>query len=615
MRSVYKNLVSFEQAVNSAMESIHQIEGSEKINLYHSVGRILASNVYAPRNNPPFNRATMDGYAVRSEDVKDAAQDRPVTLKITGESFIGEPRKSLSGKGNCFKISTGAIVPSGSDAVVKVESTTEREGQVDIFECVGPTENIAESGSDICSSELLLASGKELETHDIAVLASLGISEITVRRRLKVEVISTGNELISYDESYSEGRINDANGVVVSSELNTFQCVEARYSGIVKDNYDSIRAAIGDAVDKSDVVILSGGSSAGESDLVYKIIEEFDPGIVFHGVLVKPGLPTVLGKKGSKVIIGLPGFPVSALMIFRTIFLIPILRAAGSRRVPAKKTGKLGVNLRLDMGRQNLVPVSVSSREGLRIYPVTGLSGSITRFTSTSGFVSMPGNTKFLDAGESVEFISWANEISQGDNEFSGIFINEISDRYTKENNHWEYRRMLPRDSLKSLSNGDSDLAVFLATSDTDLKEYIRKEMGSDRYVLFQGKTTKLVVASKSKLPTTMPVESYVNPETRLSGPSLRFLKNVVSDRNILRNMIGSISTMITSYIALGLVEAAEEVANGSSGYCITSIDHSENRGLNSVEICDIIPVFVSVPEKMEKIEEFLELGNLERLA
>lgn len=614
MKSVYKKLVSFKTAVDTALREAETIIETEKCGLFEAVGRILAENIYAPRNNPPFNRSTMDGYAVHYSSVADASQDNPALLKIAGESFIGEARKEMTGEGICFKISTGAIVPSGADAVVKVENTNEREGTVEIFESVGPAENIAESGSDISADELLLAKGKELETHDIAVLASLGISEVEVTRKLRVQVISTGNELIGYDQPYAEGRINDANGVVVTSELNSFQCIEAVYSGIVVDDYKAIRNAIDDAMEANDVVILSGGSSAGESDLVYRIIEELTPGMIFHGVLVKPGLPTVFGKNGKKILIGLPGFPVSALMIFRSIFLTPLLRSAGSNRVPSSRKGKLGTNLKLEVGRQNLIPVSMSSRDDPRIYPVTGLSGSITRFTSTSGFISVSGNTKFLEAGTTVEVTGWNNEIQRGLKTFSGIFLKGISDRYLSDNGHWEYSRMLPRESLKSLINSDSDFTTFLALSGTDIRSYVSREVGDADCNIYGGDGVSLVIASTNRVEDSAGdlLEKMVN--LSITGPSLRMLKNIVNSSDSLKHLIQSIESRLTHYSATDLRTAAENTSQGKFKFCLTTSENAALHGLNAVEICEVKPVFVVPGKTGDSVAGFLDLSVLEQL-
>lgn len=614
MKSVYKNLVSFESAVDTALREFEPITETEICNLFDSVGRILAENVYAPRNNPPFNRATMDGFAVHHDSIRTASEDSPVRLHITGDSFIGESRKELKGAKNCFRISTGAIVPTGADAVVKVENTSEVEGFVEIYESVTQAENIAESGSDISTNELLLAKGKELETHDIAVLASLGIPEVEVLRRLNIQVISTGNELIGYDHPYSEGKINDANGVVVASELSSFQCMNAKYSGIVKDEYDLIRNSIDSALRDNDVVILSGGSSAGESDLVYRIIEEFNPGMIFHGVLVKPGLPTVFGKSGNKLLIGLPGFPVSALMIFRSIFLIPLLRSAGSSRIPSLRTGKLAVNLRLEMGRQNLIPVSMSSKDVPKIYPVTGLSGSITRFVSTSGFISVPGNTKFIEEGNKVDVVTWNNEIQRGIKMFSGIFHRGISDLYLSGKSSWEYARMLPRDSLKSLANGDTDISVFLATSDTDLKKYVSDEVGQHEFIIYGGNKIMLSIGTSDKNDDATEFLKSYEVRNSFTGPSLRMLKNIVNGSEKLKHAISGIEASLTSYSATDLRNAAESTSKGDYDICITTEEFAAENGLNSYSICEIRPVYVFLKDNGEKASDFLNINSLNKL-
>lgn len=601
MKTVYKKLVGFQDAVDMALSEIRADLGTEKIDISSAEGRILSRAVFAPRNNPPFNRATMDGYAVRSENIRNASPDSPVELEISGESFIGEAHKYLVGDGNCFRISTGAIVPVGSDSVVKVESTEEFNDRARIFESTSPSDNIAEFGSDVVAGEMLIAAGKEIETNDIAVLASLGIHSIEVFRKLKINVISTGNELISYREENREGQINDANGVVLTSELNSYGCIEASYSGIVKDQYDSISSRINEMLESNDIVILSGGSSAGESDLVYRIIEEFDPGLRFHGVLVKPGLPTVLGKKGSKTVIGLPGFPVSALMIFRSIFFVPILRAARSSRVPEKIRGKLGTTLRLEMGKQNLVPVSVSDRTIANVYPVTGLSGSISRFTSTAGFLSLPGNSKFLEASSDVDVILWGSKNRRKDTVFSGIFLNFSGNVFREDRTDFEFHRMLPRDSLQSLSNGDSDFSVFYCDKGFDVKKYVLEETGKDDLEVFIGPNLELnMTHSTTKTETTGTYESGKANEL-YAGPSLRLLRNIVGGGSELRKAIGFLQERLPDYFPGNL-----GVADGSGV--------KKSAGTESIPLTAATLVFVVPKDSSQVFEEFVHTHMLKKI-
>lgn len=593
MKSVYKKLVSFQDAVRLAFGNVEPVEGRESIDIRDSAGRILARNVYAPRDNPPFNRSTMDGFAVRSGDVQSASPESPTALELTGESFIGEPGKRLSGEGSCFRISTGAIVPAGADAVVKVENTEIDGNRVSIMEPVGSSENIAASGSDISGSELLLLSGKAIETNDIAVLASLGIHRVEVYRKLRVAVISTGNELISYSTEYSEGRINDANGVVVTSEINSFPTMEATYLGILRDDYATIKDAMESAVREHDVVILSGGSSAGESDLVYRIIEEMSPGLVFHGVLVKPGLPTVLGRSGKKCVIGLPGFPVSALMIFRSIFLNPLIGSSRSDMQPARRKAVLGTRLKLEMGKQNLIPIRTTGREGSRIYPVTGLSGSISRFTATSGFISVPGDTKYLEAGDEVDVILWASSSREARRMIGGTVINRFGQAFPEGLSDTGFSRMLPRESLKALENRDLDLAaMWVAPDAVSSGGLVSGSLGEELEVI-AGHETELVLASRLELESVNDVLTRVEAGEILCGPAYRFLSGIFGSSGILAGLCTFINSHLSSYTSTGSDDPAGVLEKTEAIAIICSRNQAERAGLHYVPVSAISPVYV----------------------
>lgn len=611
MKSVYKNLVTFPDAVGKAFANIKRAGGDEIVDVKDSTGRILSENVFSPRNNPPFHRATMDGYAVRSGELVDADEDRPAKITVSGESYIGEPRKQLPEENSCFRISTGAIVPAGADAVVKVESTTEKDDRVSIRQSVKPGENIAESGSDVASSELLMLAGKEIETSDIAVLASLGISTVKVLRKLRIRVLSTGNELIHYSEPYQEGRINDANGIALVSELNSYATFEAIYSGIVRDNYSEMVDRVEKEINDCDVLILSGGSSAGESDLVYRIIEEMQPGLIFHGVLVKPGLPTVLGRSGEKVVIGLPGFPVSALMVFRSIFLVPLLRASGSRRTPSVVNGVLGTKLRLDLGRQNLVPVRVSDREGSRIYPVTGLSGSISRFTGTSGFVSVEGNTRYVEAGTSLPVTEWTSRPEPRESVLSGMFFEDVHSPLREFSEETEFLRMLPRDSIRSLVNGDADVSAFLVTVDMLPLKQRMGEIAGDEFSVLTGTPADIVLASRRKIGDMEEASSLVNNGVSLAGPSLRFLSNVVTGNESLTRICSLISKWISSYSSSSFAVSLNALVNGDAEMAITTMERALERGLETLKIASIVPVYVYSRKSGEGLEKLLKKGGL----
>ena len=614
MKSVYKKLVSFGKAVQLARETIKPLDETENIPITESSGRILSQSVFAPRNNPPFNRSTMDGYAVRSRDIADINETDPAILKITGESFIGQPRKEMACEGCCFRISTGAIIPSGADAVVRVEDTEETgDEKVRIFVSVSSGTNIAESGSDISGQELLTLAGKVVDTNDIAVFASLGIPEVEVYRKLKITVISTGNELIAYNGKYREGSINDANGIALCNELNNYSFIDTVYAGIVPDDYNQIKEKIDENLTKADIVILSGGSSAGESDLVYRIIDEMSPGMIFHGVLVKPGLPTVLGQSGNKVVIGLPGFPVSSMMIFRSIFLQAILSAGGLNRQPASLRGVLAVNLKLEMGRQNLIPVSVAPGEPSRIYPVTGLSGSISRFMSTSGFISLEGDTKFLEAGTETDVILWEQNLEDRRPVISGIVLRtEAESDVTEHLSSFRYQRMNPRESLKSLKNRDSSISSFFFTEGFSVREYVKTEFGNDEFFIYEGHRMEVGILSTFSMKTMDEVFESIQKGVKITGPAIRFLENIVSDNKVLHRLLQEIRENLSSYLPSGLKYDSSHELEDKNILRICCGIPEDLEGKSWIRAFDIIPVFVTekkgTVENLPHLNEFLKL-------
>ena len=614
MKSVYKKLVSFQDAIRLAKETIKPVVGTEKISITAGSGRILANSVFAPRDNPPFNRSTMDGYAARSQDLAGSSEAEPVLLDVVGESFIGQPRIRMEGEKCCFRISTGAIIPVGADAVARVEDTEDLgNGKVRIFDAVPKGGNIAEAGSDISSQELLSLPGKEIDTNDIAVMASLGISEIEVFRKLKISVISTGNELISHDQPYREGSISDANGIALCNELNQFKFINATYAGIVKDNYDEIKNSIEENLAASDIVILSGGSSAGESDLVYRIIDEMVPGMVFHGVLVKPGLPTVLGRSGEKAVIGLPGFPVSSLMIFRSIFLEAIISAGKLDRKPATLKGTLAVNLRLEMGKQNLVPVTISQGTRPRVYPVTGLSGSISRFISTAGFISLEGNTKFLDAGTEVDVIRWSHAFDDRRPAISGSMYRGVPlGGQSQFMPNLRFYRMGTRDSLKSLKNGDSVVSTFLFTEGYKIGDYLEKELGSGKYYLFSGKALEVGVECRESFRSLDEALTAIANGATLSGPAIRFLENIVSDEPALERLVNAAKDNISSYSPMWISCSSDKAPDEKSDIRISLKDNSGKSARTWIEAFRIAPAFVTL--QRDFLENVPELKGKIRL-
>ena len=544
LKSVYRNLVSFEKALELVWNKMAPVESTEKVDLDYSTGRICSADIMSPISVPPFNRSTMDGFAVRSDDLKVITGGKPVRLRIAGNVSIGDIPDGRLAPGTCMRISTGAILPEGSDAVVRVEDTRDEGEFVEIIEGVTAGENIAESGSDSVEGSLIISRSHIIQPHDVAVLASLGISQLSVYRKLSISIISTGNELIPAGSPYMEGKIYDSNSHMIAATLSTFNFVDTRYHGIVRDEWNKVEKAIKSSLDNSDIVILSGGSSAGEADLVYRIIEEMTPGIIFHGVLTKPGLPTVFGMHGSKAIIGLPGFPVSAAMILRSIFLPGIIKMAGGHYIRESQEMKLGSRLTLEIGKQNLIPARIGSSA---VYPVTGLSGSISRFLETTGYLSLPGTSKFLEEGSHVSYIPWLGNNWKSPSQIYGtvdmLNIRKIRDAIPAS----VLSFCDPETALSMLRNGDASNIILRVAVHEDAIPGPEVLRGNPDLGAFSVSSARIVLNNGLGYVSLSDLERN-DDAARISGPPLKFLERIVDKNRYEKDILSYLRRNITRY-------------------------------------------------------------------
>jgi len=411
-QKVFRELVSVEEAKRLLRERFEpKILGVEEAALDEAVGRVLGEDIVAEVDVPPFDRASMDGYAIRAEDSFGAEEDRPVALKVIGRVMAGEAPRVTVGAGEAVEISTGAPIPKGANAVVMVEYTSVREG-LKVYRSVVPGENIMASGADIMAGELVLRTGDILTPREMGVLAAIGRKSVKVCRRPKVAIMSTGNEVVQPGEPLQFGKIYDINGRTLADSV-AENGGKPIFLGIISDREEEIRAKIQEALAVSDMVLPSGGTSAGVGDLLYRIIDDLGPpGILVHGIAVRPGKPAIIGVAQGKPIFGLPGYPTSALMIFN-VFARPVLREmAGlpaevdSRIVEARTAERIFSS----GGRREYMPVNLVQMEagGYTIYPVPGGSGAITTLAEADGFIEIPEGRVYLDEGEriSVELFS-----------------------------------------------------------------------------------------------------------------------------------------------------------------------------------------------------------------
>ena len=378
--------------------------GIAHVKLEEALWRVLAEDVVAQIDVPGFRRATMDGYAVRAEDTYGADVDEPVRLRLVGRVEMGKPALDRVGPGECVEIATGAMLPEGADAVVRVEATEKRGRDVLVFEAVAPGQNVMERGADIKAGETALCSGELLTPAKLGVLSALGLEDVAVFEKPRVAVISTGAELLRPGESLEPGKIYDINWITMMSAIRIALC-EPLFLGIAGDELNDLVNRLSEGLGQADAVIATGASSIGASDLMRDALQALGARLLLDGVRCKPGKPTIIALHGRKPVFCLPGNPTSALMMF-VVFVEPFLaRMAGLREVRRPVVmAKLASRILPDTGRYNFVPVSLSrgADGSLLARPIAKGSGAITSLSSAHGFVEVQEGTPLVEEGSEV---------------------------------------------------------------------------------------------------------------------------------------------------------------------------------------------------------------------
>ncbi|MCD6236052.1 MAG: molybdopterin biosynthesis protein, partial [Thaumarchaeota archaeon] len=404
-RKIFHRLLSPEEAVARVQARLKPL-GVEKVPLLDAWGRVLASDIQAKVDSPLFDRSLVDGYAVRAEDVYEADESNPIALKLVGSVRVGEKPQVTVKQGECAEIATGAPIPPGADAVVMVEYTKKEGDKIWILRGVGPGENVAQTGSDITAGDIVLRKGTRITARELAVLAALGYSEVEVYKTPRIAVFSTGDELLPPSQKLGPGKIYDVNGYAVTTMLRELG-FEADYLGILPDDLKTIEDEISKALASYDMVITSGSTSAGLGDVIYRVFER-NGEILVHGIRVKPGKPTVIGISSTgKLLVGLPGFPLSSSMIFISVIKPLLIKLAGLleeesvNRLTAKFPFRVNVG-----GKTFMMPVQlVESPKGLFAYPRITDSGSVSALLEADGFTVIPEEKQYVDEGEEVEVL------------------------------------------------------------------------------------------------------------------------------------------------------------------------------------------------------------------
>lgn len=385
---------------------------TEEVPSIKARARVLAEDLYSAVDLPHFHRAAMDGYAVKAKDTFGASQSLPAYLKLAGVVEMGKEAAQPLASGQALRISTGGMMPPQSDAVVMVEYTDETAGGlVEIHRGVSPWQNVIQVGDDIRKGELVFRQGRRLRAHDLGALTGIGISTISVFKQPRVALISTGDEIVDANMIPLPGQVRNINQHSLAGLIE--ECGgELKDWGVIRDDRAELTGAIGAALEWGDLVVLSGGSSMGAKDIALEAILSFpDSEFVFHGISIAPGKPTIFAKACGKPILGLPGYPVSALVIF-DLFAGPLIRRLGGEsaqslsRFAKTVKAKLKTNVASQVGREDYVRVTLEGpAEQLVAAPLPSKSGAIFTLVKADGMVRIEMNQDGLEQGEEVEVI------------------------------------------------------------------------------------------------------------------------------------------------------------------------------------------------------------------
>jgi len=399
-------VISIEEVEKLLQEKFNVIKETETVSLLDANNRILAEDIKSNEYVPSFDRSSMDGYAVIASDTFGASETLPIPLKLIGKISMGESQKEIH-KGECLYIPTGGALPINADSVVMIEHTEDyKDGTIGIMSPSVPGLNVIKKGDDLKPNEIIISKGTKLDCHNIGTLAALGISKVEVFKKLKVGIISTGDELIDISETPINSQIRDINSYVLSSFIKELNCIPITY-GIIKDDKDELSKTIDKAVKDNDIVLISGGSSAGEKDVISSLLESKGE-LLFHGISIKPGKPTMLASIDNKPVWGIAGHPLAVYFISKH-FLSPFInRLMGNDNYSLIKVKAiLTESIDSNHGRSEFVPIKLTNKENkVCATPIISKSGLISVIANADGYTIIDRNLEGILKGTEIEVIN-----------------------------------------------------------------------------------------------------------------------------------------------------------------------------------------------------------------
>jgi putative molybdopterin biosynthesis protein len=398
--------------------------GVEKVPLDVALDRVLAADVVSPVDVPSFDRSNVDGFALVAENTFGASEEVPRVIRLGDEQIhTGVVPNTVVRPGNAVAIATGGMMPRGADAVVMIEHADVRSDTVRIARAVTAGTGVSFAGTDITAGETVLRRGQLLTSRDTGVLAAIGVADVSVWRKPVVAVLSTGDEIIEPGQPMHPGRVYDSNGQVLADAVREVGGEPVRL-GIVRDDAAALRQQLREALEFADVVLLSGGTSKGAGDVSYRVVAELaDPGIVAHGVALKPGKPICLAATGGRAVVVLPGFPTSAIFTFHE-FVAPVVRMLAGRAAQQRTVvpARLAVKVNSEIGRTEYLLVGLveipDAGEGetpLAAYPMGQGSGSVTTFSRADGFATIGRHQEIVEAGTTLDVQLLGRELQLAD--------------------------------------------------------------------------------------------------------------------------------------------------------------------------------------------------------